>query len=114
MYWPEYVKEGTRLIFREGRTKGIGRITRIISKEEEIGDVVKPGKKSKKNKLDEPDTPKDKEEKEAADKEEKKEDKPAEKSVDPKVAASIPKPDKQPDKPAQPQPSSNKPTEKLR
>jgi len=30
MYWPEYVKEGSRLIFREGRTKGIGRITRII------------------------------------------------------------------------------------
>jgi selenocysteine-specific translation elongation factor len=41
MYWPEYVKEGNRLIFREGRTKGIGRITRVIPTEEEIGDNFK-------------------------------------------------------------------------
>jgi len=54
MYWPEYVKEGTRLVFREGRTKGIGRVTRVMSKEEEIGDVVKPGKKSKKTRSESP------------------------------------------------------------
>jgi len=53
MYWPEYVKEGTRLVFREGRTKGIGRVTRVMSREEEIGDIVKPGKKSKKTRQDE-------------------------------------------------------------
>eukprot|EP01114_Cavostelium_apophysatum_P005599 TRINITY_DN1678_c0_g1_i3.p1 TRINITY_DN1678_c0_g1~~TRINITY_DN1678_c0_g1_i3.p1 ORF type:complete len:239 (-),score=82.14 TRINITY_DN1678_c0_g1_i3:44-760(-) len=46
MYWPEYVKEGSRLIFREGRTKGIGRITRIIPEEEELGDQA--GKKNRK------------------------------------------------------------------
>jgi hypothetical protein len=37
MYWPEFVREGARLIFREGRTKGIGRITRIVPLEEEKG-----------------------------------------------------------------------------
>jgi len=47
MYWPEFVKEGSRLIFREGRTKGIGRITRIIPEEEELGDT--PSQKSKKS-----------------------------------------------------------------
>jgi GTPase len=49
LYWPEYVREGSRLIFREGRTKGIGRITRIIPKEEEIGNVptVKQKKREK-------------------------------------------------------------------
>mmetsp|Transcript_25875 Transcript_25875/g.102040 ORF Transcript_25875/g.102040 Transcript_25875/m.102040 type:complete len:102 (-) Transcript_25875:1567-1872(-) len=30
MYYPEYVKEGSRFIFREGRTKGIGKITKIL------------------------------------------------------------------------------------
>jgi len=47
MYWPEYLKEGSRLIFREGRTKGIGRVTRSIPEEEEWGDVParKKGKK---------------------------------------------------------------------
>nr|CAD7260179.1 unnamed protein product [Timema shepardi] len=27
---PEYVKEGMRLLFREGRTKGIGKITQVF------------------------------------------------------------------------------------
>lgn len=48
MYWPEYVKEGSRLIFREGRTKGIGRIIKIVPPEEEIGMGVKGGKKQRK------------------------------------------------------------------
>jgi len=48
MYWNEYVKEGARLIFREGRTKGIGRVTRIIRPEEEIGDVPMIGKRARK------------------------------------------------------------------
>mmetsp|Transcript_521 Transcript_521/g.1784 ORF Transcript_521/g.1784 Transcript_521/m.1784 type:complete len:553 (+) Transcript_521:333-1991(+) len=30
MYYPEYIKEGSRFVFREGRTKGIGKITSII------------------------------------------------------------------------------------
>ena len=41
------------MIFREGRTKGIGRITKIISPEEEIGNVQKGGKKSKKERKEE-------------------------------------------------------------
>ena len=42
MYWPEYIKEGSRMIFREGRTKGIGRVTKIFAPEEEVGkDYVK-------------------------------------------------------------------------
>ena len=48
MYWPEYVKEGSRLIFREGRTKGIGRIARIIPDNEELGDINLPSRRSKK------------------------------------------------------------------
>lgn len=30
LYYPEYVKEGSRFIFREGRTKGIGKIVNIL------------------------------------------------------------------------------------
>lgn len=48
MYWPEYVKEGSRLIFREGRTKGIGRIARIIPESEELGDINLPSRRAKK------------------------------------------------------------------
>eukprot|EP01117_Protostelium_nocturnum_P008569 TRINITY_DN3079_c0_g1_i1.p1 TRINITY_DN3079_c0_g1~~TRINITY_DN3079_c0_g1_i1.p1 ORF type:complete len:693 (+),score=294.36 TRINITY_DN3079_c0_g1_i1:297-2375(+) len=48
MYWPEYMKEGARLIFREGRTKGIGRVTRIIPHDEEIGDIPMLGKRARK------------------------------------------------------------------
>lgn len=29
LYYPEYIKEGARFIFREGRTKGIGRVTKV-------------------------------------------------------------------------------------
>lgn len=29
MYRSEYIKEGSRFIFREGRTKGLGRVTAI-------------------------------------------------------------------------------------
>jgi len=48
MYWPEYVKEGTRLIFREGRTKGIGKVVRVIPPAEEIGDIISLSKRSRK------------------------------------------------------------------
>ena len=30
MYRPEYVKKGTTILFREGRTKGLGVITRVF------------------------------------------------------------------------------------
>jgi len=30
LYYPEYLKEGRQIIFREGRTKGIGKITKIF------------------------------------------------------------------------------------
>lgn len=29
MYYPEFIKEGARFIFREGRTKGLGRVTQV-------------------------------------------------------------------------------------
>ncbi len=29
MYYPEYIKQGSRFIFREGRTKGLGRVTAV-------------------------------------------------------------------------------------
>lgn len=32
MYYPEYLKEGRKILFREGRTKGIGKITKIFYK----------------------------------------------------------------------------------
>lgn len=34
MYSPEYIKEGLPVLFREGRTKILGIITRILSEEE--------------------------------------------------------------------------------
>ena len=30
MYRPEFVKEGSTILFREGRTKGLGIITRVF------------------------------------------------------------------------------------
>jgi len=36
MYWHEYLKIGERLIFREGKAKGIGRIIELVAKEDEI------------------------------------------------------------------------------
>jgi hypothetical protein len=30
MYRPEFIKEGSTIIFREGRTKGFGVITRVV------------------------------------------------------------------------------------
>jgi GTPase len=30
MQSPEYIKPDTRLLFREGRTKGVGKITRVL------------------------------------------------------------------------------------
>ncbi|KAJ2813626.1 hypothetical protein FBU31_007417, partial [Coemansia sp. 'formosensis'] len=36
---PEYLTEGTRLIFREGRTKGVGKVLRVLDKAEEF-DIV--------------------------------------------------------------------------
>jgi len=50
MYWPEYIKEGSRLIFREGRTKGIGRVSKIIPEDEEMGDI--PSRKRTKKKTE--------------------------------------------------------------
>jgi GTPase len=35
LYRPEYMKEGQRLIFREGRTKGIGIVTKLIGEPDE-------------------------------------------------------------------------------
>ena len=34
-YYPEYIEEGTKIIFREGRTKGIGTVIEIFSKNTE-------------------------------------------------------------------------------
>ncbi|CAM40839.1 putative GTP-binding protein [Leishmania braziliensis MHOM/BR/75/M2904] len=36
LYRPEYIKEGQRLIFREGRTKGIGIVTKLICEPDEL------------------------------------------------------------------------------
>lgn len=30
LYWPEYITAGTRLIFREGHAKGIGRVVTVF------------------------------------------------------------------------------------
>ena len=35
MYSPEYLKTGEIVLFREGRTKILGEITRVLSEEEE-------------------------------------------------------------------------------
>lgn len=37
MYRPEYVAPGNMLLFREGRAKGVGRIRRVFTKDEEMG-----------------------------------------------------------------------------
>lgn len=42
MQRPEYLKAGTRLLFREGRTKGVGKVVRAISE----ADVLKERSKS--------------------------------------------------------------------
>lgn len=34
---PEYLKPGARLLFREGRTKGIGSIVKVIPESENVG-----------------------------------------------------------------------------
>ncbi len=31
MQSPEYIKPGARLLFREGRTKGVGKVTRVLT-----------------------------------------------------------------------------------
>jgi len=73
MYWPEYLKEGSRLIFREGRTKGIGRVTRSIPEEEELGDVnIKKRSKKKFGEEGDADTATKEEEEEKTEKPEKK------------------------------------------
>jgi len=36
MYRPEYIKEGRKIIFREGKTKGIGQIVKVIFPTEEV------------------------------------------------------------------------------
>jgi hypothetical protein len=37
MYRPEFIKKDLMLIFREGKTKGIGKISRLVPTEEEMG-----------------------------------------------------------------------------
>ncbi|GET92038.1 GTP-binding protein, putative [Leishmania tarentolae] len=46
LYRPEYMKEGQRLIFREGRTKGIGIVTKLICEPNEL--VLAKNKQRKK------------------------------------------------------------------
>ncbi|KAJ2333021.1 hypothetical protein GGI00_002525, partial [Coemansia sp. RSA 2681] len=41
---PEYLTEGTRLIFREGRTKGVGKVVRVLNKAEELEAVSRATK----------------------------------------------------------------------
>jgi len=48
MYRPEYIKEGSRLIFREGRTKGIGKIVKIVPPSEEVSPNDQIPKKNRK------------------------------------------------------------------
>ena len=36
MYRPEFLKEGTTILFREGRTKGLGVITRVFLPDKDI------------------------------------------------------------------------------
>ncbi|KAG5495256.1 hypothetical protein JKF63_02311 [Porcisia hertigi] len=36
LYRPEYMKEGQRLVFREGRTKGIGTVTKLICESDDL------------------------------------------------------------------------------
>lgn len=43
---PEYLIPGTRFVFREGRTKGIGMVTQTGNQEEEAHGGMKPGPKS--------------------------------------------------------------------
>ena len=44
MYRPEFVKEGTTILFREGRTKGLGVITRTF-KPKSVGGATAHSKK---------------------------------------------------------------------
>lgn len=40
LYRPEYMKEGMRVIFREGRCKGLGVVTRVAVSEEEVSKLM--------------------------------------------------------------------------
>lgn len=40
LYRPEYMKEGMRVIFREGRCKGLGVITRVAISEDEVNKII--------------------------------------------------------------------------
>lgn len=40
LYRPEYLKEGMRVIFREGRCKGLGVITRVAIPEDEVNKIM--------------------------------------------------------------------------
>ena len=41
MYHPEYISVGSTLLFREGRTKGMGKITKIIYPEDKHAEKQK-------------------------------------------------------------------------
>lgn len=41
MYHPEYISVGSTLLFREGRTKGMGKITKIIYPEDKHAERMK-------------------------------------------------------------------------
>lgn len=45
MYRPEYLKEGMRIIFREGRCKGIGIVSKIGITEEEVNKMIEDNNK---------------------------------------------------------------------
>ncbi|CAG0902177.1 unnamed protein product [Cyprideis torosa] len=49
---PEFIKVGQRMVFREGRTKAVGNVTRIISRENplpQLGPRIKPNKMMKRH-----------------------------------------------------------------
>jgi GTPase len=39
MYHPEYLKEGTTILFREGRTKGLGVVSKVHKQSAGVGNV---------------------------------------------------------------------------
>lgn len=42
LYHPEYVNAGMQLVFRAGRTLGIGRITSVVARDGRMGGMLPP------------------------------------------------------------------------